>query len=81
MVITYGELLDAAKPVTSEGQIQFDEKKLWARRDVIVGNLLKAGPCEVMILGGTHDLTENVREFAVGSVTTPGDDEAIQGTY
>ena len=46
------ELLDAANPITSEGQVQFDEKKVQARRDAIVQNVLKAGPFGLMILGG-----------------------------
>lgn len=60
------ELLDAANPVTSEGQVQFDERKVQARRDAIVKNVLKAGPFGLMILGGDHDLTENVKRVGGG---------------
>ena len=60
------EILDAANPVTSEGQVQFDEKKVQARRDAIVKNVLKAGPFGLMILGGDHDLSENVQRVGEG---------------
>lgn len=60
------EILDAANPVTSEGQVQFDAEKVQARRDAIVKNVLKAGPFGLMILGGDHDLTENVMRVGEG---------------
>lgn len=60
------ELLDAANPVTAEGQVQYDEENVQARRDAIVKNVLKAGPFGLMILGGDHDLTENVKRVSGG---------------
>jgi len=55
------ELLDAANPITSDGQVRFDAEKVKARRDAIVKNVLKSGSFGLMILGGDHDLTENVK--------------------
>lgn len=60
------ELLDSANPVTSDGQVRFDAEKVQARRDAIVQNMLKAGPFGLMILGGNHDLTENVKRVSEG---------------
>ena len=60
------ELLDAANPITSDGQVQFDAEKVQARRDAIVQNMLKAGSFGLMILGGDHDLTENVKRVGEG---------------
>ena len=60
------ELLDAANPITSDGQVQFDAEKVQARRDAIVKNVLKAGSFGLMILGGDHDLTDNVKRVGGG---------------
>ena len=60
------ELLDSANPVTADGQVRFDAEKVKARRDAIVKNMLKAGPFGMMILGGDHDLAENVMRVGEG---------------
>ena len=60
------ELLDSANPITSDGQVRFDAEKVKARRDAIVKNVLKAGSFGMMILGGDHDLTENVMRVGEG---------------
>lgn len=60
------DVLEAANPVTAEGQVQFDEKRVKARRDAIVKNVLKSGSFGLMILGGDHDLTENVKRVGGG---------------
>ena len=60
------DILDAANPVTAEGQVQFDAEKVKARRDAVVKNVLKARPFGLMILGGDHDLTENVKRVGGG---------------
>jgi len=60
------ELLDAANPITSDGQVRFDAEKVKARRDAIVKNVLKSGSFGLMILGGDHDLTENVMRVGEG---------------
>ena len=53
--------ISAWQPFTSERHAQFDEKEVQARRDAIANTVLKAGPIGIMILGGDHDLTENVK--------------------
>ena len=60
------EPLNAANPVTADGQVRFDALKLQARHDAIVKNVLKEGSFGLMILGGDHDLSENVRRLGRG---------------
>lgn len=61
------ELLDAANPIAAGGLIQFNAQKIQARRDAIVTNVLNEGPCALLILGGEHDLTDNVRRVSGGT--------------
>ena len=60
------ELLNAANPVTADGQFRFDALKVQARHDAIVKNVLKEGSFGLIILGGDHDLSENVRRLGEG---------------
>ena len=60
------EPLNAANPVTADGQVRFDALKVQARHDAIVKNLLKGGLFGLMILGGDHDLSENARRLGEG---------------
>ena len=60
------ELLNAANPVTADGQVRFDALKVQARHDAIVKNVLKKGSFGLVILGGDHDLSENVRRLGEG---------------
>ncbi len=62
------EPLDAANPVTADGQVQFDALKVQCRHDAIVKNVLKGASLGLMILGGDHDLSENVRRLGDGKV-------------
>jgi hypothetical protein len=55
------ELLDAAGPVLANGKLTFDAAKLQARRDAMVQLALAEDHAAVIVLGGSHDLTENVR--------------------
>ena len=45
------EPLDAANPVTADGQVRLDVLKVQTRQDAIVTNLLKGGSFGLMILG------------------------------
>jgi hypothetical protein len=56
------EVLEAANPVGSDGTVQFDPEVNERREDAIVRNLLSAGPVAVVVLGGGHDLSDNVPE-------------------
>lgn len=57
-----GELLEAANPVGNDGTVRFDGETNERREDAIVRKLLKAGPLSVVVLGGGHDLSDNVPE-------------------
>ena len=58
--------LDAANPVTADGQVRFDAMKVLARHDAIVENVMKGASFGLMIQGGDHDLSENVRRIGEG---------------
>ena len=60
------EPLNAADPVKADGQVRFDALKAQARHDAIVKNVLKDGSFGLVILGGDHDLSENVRRLGEG---------------
>ena len=60
------EPLNAANPVTADGQVRFDALKLQARHEAIVKNVLKEGSFGLVILRGDHDLSENVRRLGEG---------------
>jgi len=51
---------EAANPVKPDGTIVFDEKANEAREDAIVRKLMKASGTAVIVLGGAHDLSDNV---------------------
>jgi hypothetical protein len=58
------KLLEAAKPVSPDGRIQFDAAKVKAREDGMVRIALAKDTIVVLILGGSHDLTGSIRAFA-----------------
>ena len=60
------EPLNAADPVKADGQVRFDALKVQARHVAIVKNILKEGSFGLVILGGDHDLSENVRRLGEG---------------
>ena len=60
------EPLNAANPVTADRQVRFDALKVLARHDAIVENVMKGASFGLMILGGDHDLSENVRRIGEG---------------
>jgi len=53
-------LLEAANPVGKDGSVRFDADANERRESAIVRRLLKAGPVAVIVLGGGHDLSDNV---------------------
>lgn len=59
-------LLESAKPVTPEGKIRLDPEKLKARRDAQVKGVLEKGAFGLIVLGGAHDLSENVQRLGQG---------------
>ena len=51
---------EAARPVRKDGKVTFDPMRNDAREDAIVKNVLAGGPVSILILGGAHDLSDNV---------------------
>ena len=51
---------EAANPVQTDGRIVFDEMANEAREDAIVKRMMKASGTAVLVLGGAHDLSDNV---------------------
>ncbi|MEX0805830.1 MAG: hypothetical protein WD688_21305 [Candidatus Binatia bacterium] len=59
-------LLDAAKPIADDGMYREDAAAIEAREDFIVRTLLESGPVSYVILGGSHDLKDNVERLSGG---------------
>ncbi|WP_417398212.1 hypothetical protein [Gimesia chilikensis] len=53
--------MEAANPVNPDGSVVYDLKAAISREDAIARNLLKADGIVVIILGGGHDLTDNIK--------------------
>jgi hypothetical protein len=60
------ELLDRAKPVTPEGKVRLDPVKLKARQDAQVNAVMGKGSFGLIVLGGSHDLSESVQRLGQG---------------
>jgi len=60
------DLLHQANPVTPDGKIRRDPEKVKARRDAQVKAVLDRGAFGLIVLGGSHDLGENVRGLSAG---------------
>lgn len=54
----------AANPIQPDGKIVFKKKTNEAREDAIVRNLLKGDGVVVIVLGGDHDLSDNLKRLA-----------------
>lgn len=68
---------EGANPVSEDGTVTLDLKKNEQREDAQVRNLLKGEPLVVVVLGGAHDLSDNIIRLAdescrYVSVTTHG---------
>jgi hypothetical protein len=55
------ELFDAAGPDLANGKLAFDPLKVAARQDAMVQRALATAHVAVIVLGGSHDLTDSVR--------------------
>jgi hypothetical protein len=60
------KLLEEAKPIDPAGRFHLDPAKLSARHDAQVQAALKGDAFALVILGGAHELTDNVRRYAGG---------------
>ena len=54
------QAFEAARPVAPNGRVKLDAKLIEAREDAIVKNVLARGPVSLLVLGGAHDLSNNV---------------------
>lgn len=53
----------AANPVAKDGTVRFDPKAIEAREDAIARNLTQKDGLAIIVLGGAHDLTDNLRRI------------------
>jgi hypothetical protein len=60
------EAYAAANPVDEDGAVTLDQKKIKTRQDGQVRLLLDNGPFAVIVLGGAHDLSDNVNRLSGG---------------
>ncbi|WP_298861727.1 hypothetical protein [uncultured Gimesia sp.] len=58
--------MEAANPIQSDGKAVFDKKADERYEDAIVRNLLKGKGVVVIVLGGDHDLSDNLNRLAHG---------------
>ena len=59
-------LLDKADPLTEAGRVALRPDAIEARQDAQVRTLLKAGAFAFVILGGAHDLQDNIKRLSGG---------------
>ena len=62
------EAFEAANPVSKDGKIKFDQKAEERREDAMIKILQKGQGISVIVLGGGHDLTDNLVRMKSGSV-------------
>ena len=60
------ELLDWAKPITPSG-VKLDRERVAAREDAQVKAVMAKGGFGLIMLGGSHDLSDSVRRHGQGS--------------
>ena len=61
------ELFKRANPLTEDGRIKLDPATVEAREDAIVKNLLHDGSFAFIVLGGGHDLSDNIERLSGGT--------------
>ena len=57
---------EAADPVAEDGTVVLNQDRIEARQDAQVKRLLDGGKCSLIILGGAHDLSDNLDRFSGG---------------
>lgn len=62
------EAFEAANPVSKDGKIRFDEAVEEKREDEMLKILLKGQGIKVIVLGGGHDLTDNLERMKMDSI-------------
>ena len=56
----------AANPVAKDGAVALDQNRIEARQDAQAKRLLGAGKIALIILGGAHDLSDNLDRLSGG---------------
>lgn len=56
-----------ANPVMENGGVVLDRRKIETRQDAQVRRLLQADRCSLVILGGAHDLSDNIDRISCGT--------------
>jgi hypothetical protein len=56
------EMLEAANPITQDGQIRSDSVAGTAREAEMVRRILAGGPVAIVVLGGAHDLSDALKK-------------------
>lgn len=59
---------EAANPVSKDGKIRFEKDKEEKREDEMLKILMKGQGIKVIVLGGGHDLRNNIRQMKIESV-------------
>lgn len=59
---------EAANPVDNDREVRIDEGKEEKREDEMIKSLLKGQGIKVIMLGGGHDLTDNLKRMKLDSV-------------
>lgn len=65
MLVWIEEVLPLAKPITSSG-VKLDSEKLKARNDAQAKAVMTKGGFGLIVLGGSHDLSDSVRWLGEG---------------
>lgn len=60
------DLLEQANPITPDGKVKLDPARLLARQDAHVKAVLDKRAFGLVVLGGSHDLSDNVRRLDLG---------------
>ena len=62
------DALKAAKPKIVNGELVLDPAAIEAREDAMVRRMLVGPPVTIAIIGGSHDLTDNIERHGGGTV-------------
>ncbi|KAA0139151.1 hypothetical protein FYZ48_10935 [Gimesia chilikensis] len=62
------EAFKASNPISKDGKIRFDEKAEEKREDEMLKILMKGQGIKVIVLGGGHDLTDNLKRRKMDEV-------------
>jgi hypothetical protein len=61
------QLFEKANPLSKDGHIELKSETIEAREDAMVKKMLDGGPFAFVVLGGGHDLSDNIERLGSGS--------------